>query len=50
MADEKVGPSAPIVSVRPGRNRLTEEDNRGLFASKLKRHHGGGEGGDSGAG
>ena len=36
MADENVGPSAPIVSVRPGRNRLTEED-RMLQAAKRER-------------
>lgn len=36
MADEPVGPSAPIVSVRPGRNRLAEED-RALQAAKRER-------------
>lgn len=36
MADESVGPSAPIVSVRPGRNRLSEED-RLLQAAKRER-------------
>ena len=36
MANENVGPSAPIVSVRPGRNRLTEED-RMLQAAKRER-------------
>ncbi|MEG3618428.1 GGDEF domain-containing protein [Magnetovibrio sp. PR-2] len=36
MANENVGPSAPIVSVRPGRNRLTEED-RLLQAAKRER-------------
>ncbi len=46
MADENVGPSAPIVSVRPGRNRLTEED-RMLQAAKRERKQkrGGGQGG-----
>ena len=37
MAEDNVGPSAPIVSVRPGRNRLAEED-RALQAAKRERH------------
>jgi|GEM_PF-815551 len=51
MADENVGPAAPIVSVRPGRNRLAEED-RELQAAKRERKKkkkggaGGGAGGD----
>lgn len=49
MAEDNVGPSAPIVSVRPGRNRLAEED-RALQAAKRERkqkkhyNHGGGSG------
>lgn len=47
MAEDNVGPSAPIVSVRPGRNRLAEED-RALQAAKRERKRGkqGGPGGD----
>jgi len=49
MADDNVGPAAPIVSVRPGRNRLAEED-RELLAARRERKgkHGGGEGGYGG--
>jgi len=36
MAEDNVGPAAPIVSVRPGRNRLAEED-RELQAAKRER-------------
>jgi len=36
MSDDRVGPSAPIVSVRPGRNRLADED-RALQAAKRQR-------------
>lgn len=49
MADDAVGPAAPIVSVRPGRNRLAEED-RELLAAKRERKgsQGGGFGGAGG--
>ena len=50
MSEDNVGPSAPIVSVRPGRNRLAEED-RALQAAKRERkpkrdHHGKDDDGD----
>jgi len=56
MADNNVGPAAPIVSVRSGRNRLAQED-RELQAAKRERKrknpadHGAGDGGrgDEGA-
>jgi len=49
MSEDNVGPSAPIVSVRPGRNRLAEED-RALQAAKRERKskHGGGGGQEAG--
>ena len=49
MAEDNVGPAAPIVSVRPGRNRLAEED-RELQAAKRERNkrHKGGHGGAPG--
>ena len=37
MAEDNVGTAAPIVSVRPGRNRLAEED-RELQAAKRQRN------------
>jgi len=48
MAEDNVGPAAPIVSVRPGRNRLAEED-RELQAAKRerKKKHKGGSGNDN---
>lgn len=51
MADDSVGPAAPIVSVRPGRNRLAEED-RELQAAMRERkgNHGGGSAGAGGGG
>ena len=51
MSDDSVGPAAPIVSVRPGRNRLAEED-RELQAAKRERKgkHRYGEGGEGGGG
>lgn len=52
MADDKTGPSAPIVSVRPGRNRLAEED-RALLEARRRLHgqqHRHGEAGAGGAG
>ncbi|MCW8915245.1 MAG: GGDEF domain-containing protein [Magnetovibrio sp.] len=45
MADENVGPSAPIVSVRPGRNRLTEEDRMLQAAKRERKQKHGGQGG-----
>jgi len=49
MADDNVGPAAPIVSVRPGRNRLAEED-RALLAARRERQRkqGSGQGGYGG--
>lgn len=49
MADDSVGPAAPIVSVRPGRNRLAEED-RELQAAKRERKGSHGGYGDAGGG
>ncbi|MFC1673498.1 GGDEF domain-containing protein [Pseudomonadota bacterium] len=46
MAEDKVGPSAPIVSVRPGRNRLPDED-RAMLEERRKRQAKGGEGDDA---
>lgn len=46
MAEDKVGPSAPIVSVRPGRNRLPDED-RAMLEERRKRHAKDGEGEDA---
>lgn len=37
MVDDPLGPSAPIVSVRPGRNRLAEED-RAMLEARRKQH------------
>lgn len=49
MADDEAGPAAPIVSVRPGRNRLPDED-RALLEARRKRQRGqsGDQGGDQG--
>jgi len=44
MADDIAGPAAPIVSVRPGRNRLPDED-RALQEERRRRHYGHGGGG-----
>jgi diguanylate cyclase (GGDEF)-like protein len=52
MAEDASGPAAPIVSVRPGRNRLPDED-RALLEARRKRqqsqeHGHGGTGGQGG--
>lgn len=54
MAEDTAGPAAPIVSVRPGRNRLPDED-RALLEARRKRqqsreHGHGGAGGAGGQG
>lgn len=48
MAEDNVGPSAPIVSVRPGRNRLAEEDRALLAARRERKNKKGGYGGGGG--
>ena len=48
MSDDAAGPAAPIVSIRPGRNRLADED-RVLQEARRKRQKGQGkDGGESG--
>ncbi|MBL4692154.1 MAG: hypothetical protein JKY92_02365, partial [Magnetovibrio sp.] len=37
MVDEKLGLSAPVLSVRPGRNRLADED-RAILEERRRRH------------
>lgn len=51
MSDDPLGPSAPIVSVRRGRNSLPDED-RALLEARRQRQHGQdqGEGGEGGEG
>lgn len=47
MSEDEAGPAAPIVSVRPGRNRLPDED-RALLEARRKRQQGGQDGGAKG--
>ena len=50
MAEDTAGPAAPIVSVRPGRNRLPAEDRALLEERRKRQRDQGGEDGKTGAG
>lgn len=50
MSEDAAGPSAPIVSVRPGRNRLPDEERAMLEARRQRQQNQGGKKGDQGGG